>query len=158
MDLNLARRVFVPPLSFFWVVEWVDGRAMMQFDPNTGKENRFSEVVKRNKLIRRAAWMPFPPPLASKVEERVLLLPVETLIGLEIPADGELLLRRRVYLPLGTGSSRRLPVAAHVVGYKRGLERVLLGVDSLGARIPEARLNKIGWSIKGISPKGEIDV
>ena len=117
--------------------------------------------VKRNVQIRRAAWMPLPEALAQKLEkrgERVTRLPVETLIGMEIPADGVLLLRKRVFLPLGIGRrSMSIAGAVYVVGYRRGAQKVLMGVDGGGRRVSEKMMDKIGWSIEGISPKGELN-
>jgi hypothetical protein len=55
------------PLVYFWVAEYTDGSALPQFDPETGRENRFSEV---NQLkLRRFGWYPFSLKLAQKILE-----------------------------------------------------------------------------------------
>jgi len=56
-----------PPLVFFWVVEYENGKALPQFDPENGFENRWANVdLKR---VRRVGWYPFNFDLASKIKQ-----------------------------------------------------------------------------------------
>jgi hypothetical protein len=55
------------PLVYFWIAEYTDGSALPQFDPETGKENRFSDVDQQR--LRRFGWYPFTLNLAKKVLE-----------------------------------------------------------------------------------------
>jgi hypothetical protein len=55
------------PLVYFWIAEYDDGSALPQFDPETGRENRFSEIDHRK--LRRFGWHPFSPKLAQKILE-----------------------------------------------------------------------------------------
>lgn len=55
------------PLVYFWIAEYTDGTALPQFDPQTGKENKFSEI-NQNKL-KRFGWYPFTKKLAQKILE-----------------------------------------------------------------------------------------
>jgi len=63
------------PLVYFWIAEYTDGSALPQFDPETGKENRFSEVDQQNLL--RFGWYPFSLKLAQKiwVTEKTAVIP-----------------------------------------------------------------------------------
>ena len=55
-----------PPV-YFWVAEYMDGTALSQFDPETGRENLFRNVdLKR---LKRFGWYPFSMDLAEKVWE-----------------------------------------------------------------------------------------
>jgi hypothetical protein len=62
------------PLVYFWIAEYDDGSALPQFDPETGRENRFSEVDQLK--LRRFGWHPFSLKLAQKIlktEETVVV-------------------------------------------------------------------------------------
>ena len=52
-----------------------DGSALPQFDPETGKENRFSDV--NHQKLHRFGWYPFSPKLAQKIleAEKVVVIP-----------------------------------------------------------------------------------
>jgi hypothetical protein len=53
------------PLVYFWIAEYTDGSALPQFDPETGRENRFSEVDQRK--LERFGWYPFSLKLAQQI-------------------------------------------------------------------------------------------
>jgi hypothetical protein len=55
------------PLVYFWIAEYTDGSALPQFDPETGRENRFSEID--HQKLRRFGWHPFSLKLAQKILE-----------------------------------------------------------------------------------------
>jgi len=55
------------PLVYFWIAEYDDGSALPQFDPETGRENRFSEVDQLK--LKRFGWHPFSLKLAQKILE-----------------------------------------------------------------------------------------
>jgi hypothetical protein len=63
------------PLVYFWIAEYTDGSALPQFDPETGRENRFSEVDRQK--LKRFGWYPFSPNLAQKISksEKVRVIP-----------------------------------------------------------------------------------
>ena len=53
------------PLVYFWIAEYSDGSTLPQFDPETGRENKFSEV---NQLkLQRFGWHPFSLKLAQQI-------------------------------------------------------------------------------------------
>lgn len=61
VSLNLGYR----PLVFMWIAEYIDGTALPQFDPETGKENLFKDVD--HSKLKHFGWYPFTPELAQKV-------------------------------------------------------------------------------------------
>jgi len=63
------------PLIYFWIAEYTDGSALPQFDPETGKENRFSEI--EHQKLKRFGWYPFSPELAQKIlkNEKTVVVP-----------------------------------------------------------------------------------
>ena len=63
------------PLVYFWIAEYTDSSALPQFDPETGKENRFSEVDPQK--LKRFGWYPFTPQLAHRIleSERTVVVP-----------------------------------------------------------------------------------
>lgn len=63
-----------PPV-YFWIAEYNDGSALPQFDPKTGRENKFSEVD--HQKLKRFGWYPFSLNLAQKVRktEKTVVVP-----------------------------------------------------------------------------------
>ena len=55
------------PLVYFWIAEYNNGSALPQFDPETGKENKFSEVD--HQKLKRFGWYPFSLNLAQKIRK-----------------------------------------------------------------------------------------
>jgi hypothetical protein len=53
------------PLVYFWIAEYTDGSALPQFDPETGRENRFSEFD--HQKLKRFGWYPFSLKLAQQI-------------------------------------------------------------------------------------------
>lgn len=64
------------PLIYFWIAEYTDGSALPQFDPETGKENRFSEVDQQK--LHSFGWYPFSVNLAQKILENEKLRVIPT--------------------------------------------------------------------------------
>ena len=67
------------PLVYFWIAEYTDGSALPQFDPETGRENRFSEV--NHQKLERFGWYPFTSELAQKIlkAEKLVVIPTGNL-------------------------------------------------------------------------------
>ena len=63
------------PLVYFWIAEYTDGSALPQFDPETGKENRFSEID--HQKLHRFGWYPFSPKMAQQIlkAEKTVVIP-----------------------------------------------------------------------------------
>jgi hypothetical protein len=63
------------PLVYFWIAEYTNGSALPQFDPETGKENRFSEI--NYQKLHRFGWYPFSLKLAQKIQmaEKTVVIP-----------------------------------------------------------------------------------
>jgi len=53
------------PLVYMWIAEQKNGRALPQFDPCTGEENKFS-LVDPDRLVS-FGWFPFTFSLAKKI-------------------------------------------------------------------------------------------
>ena len=65
------------PLVYFWIAEYTDGSALPQFDPETGRENKFSEVD--HQKLKRFGWYPFSLKLAQKIlkTEKTVVIPTK---------------------------------------------------------------------------------
>jgi hypothetical protein len=63
------------PLVYFWIAEYTDGSALPQFDPETGRENKFSEIARQK--MKRFGWYPFSLELAQKIlqAEKTVVVP-----------------------------------------------------------------------------------
>ena len=57
-------------LKYFWIVTYVDGTAVSQFDPDTGKERQWKDVDESR--ICRVAWAEFFHDIAKKVKLDVI--------------------------------------------------------------------------------------
>lgn len=149
----------VAPLAFMWIIEWWDGVAMMQFDPESGEEVQFAEVVKRNRPIRRAAWMPIPFDLGTKLRKRgmnVRCLPVKALICAELPDNADLLIRKRHYLPLTLNGQQGQRRTVHVVGWHRGGVVQVSAVDDRGTRLGDAETRRVAATVQMVDSRGKM--
>lgn len=59
------------PLVYMWVAEYSDGSCLPQFDPETGKANRFAEID-QSKLCR-FGWYPFSAKMAAKILDMIVI-------------------------------------------------------------------------------------
>jgi hypothetical protein len=108
------------PLVFFWVAEYMDGTALSQFDPETGKENLFKHVDLAR--VKRFGWYPFTEELAEKVFEAEGLIVVPSafksyVVCLE--AGDRLVVKRENVLRYFAGSGE---VAGRETVYVLGVE------------------------------------
>lgn len=53
-------------LKYFWIVSYIDGTAMSQFDPDTGEECQWSEV--HESQVCAVAWAEFSTELSKKIK------------------------------------------------------------------------------------------
>ena len=64
---DVRRDLGYRPLVYFWVAEHSDGSALPQFDPETGRENRFGDIDFSR--LRRFGGYPFTTYIAEKILE-----------------------------------------------------------------------------------------
>ncbi|HEY4674475.1 MAG TPA: hypothetical protein VIH48_00300 [Candidatus Bathyarchaeia archaeon] len=64
------------PLVFFWIAEYEDGKAVAQFDPDTGEEKTFA-LVQEDRLIA-FGWYPFKPELSGRITKKSGLVTIAT--------------------------------------------------------------------------------
>ena len=64
------------PLVYFWIAELKDGKAVAQFDPQSGTENRFA-LIDFPKLAR-FGWYPFTPKFAKHLYSQKGLIVIPT--------------------------------------------------------------------------------
>lgn len=64
------------PLVYMWIAEYEGGKALPQFDPHTGEENKFSLVDLPR--VRRFGWHPFTPQLSRKILKKTVLVTIPT--------------------------------------------------------------------------------
>jgi hypothetical protein len=83
------------PLVYFWIAEYTDGSALPQFDPETGRENKFSEVDQQK--LERFGWHPFSVELAQKIleTEKTVVVPTRNLSYMVTVEKGEKLVAYR---------------------------------------------------------------
>jgi hypothetical protein len=93
------------PLVYFWVAEYTDGSALPQFDPETGTENRFSQVDQ--KRLARFGYYPFSAEHAQKIleTEKIVVTPTGNLPhAVTLTGNDELVAYRTNTVCLRTGN------------------------------------------------------
>jgi len=83
------------PLVYMWIAEYIDGSALPQFDPETGRENRFADID--HGKLKRFGWYPFTHELAKKIleTEGIIVIPVVIPSYVVELKDGERLVAKR---------------------------------------------------------------
>lgn len=108
------------PLVYFWIAEYTDGSALPQFDPETGRENRFSEVDQRK--LERFGCYPFTPELAKKIYDAdgILVIPTSSKSYVIEIQNGQKLVAHRTC---------SIKLHMHNGGVERGETVYVLGVE-----------------------------
>jgi len=112
------------PLVFMWIAEYEDGTVFPQFDPKTGKENRFGDIDMTR--LKRFGWHNFSPELARElfvkgVEVESTYPPISAV--LELQRGEELVAVRRHtrkygFSPMGRIYDRGESPIVYVLGVK----------------------------------------
>lgn len=131
-------------LSFMWIVQFADGRAIPQFDPKTGKEILYSEVERYSRAIVKAGWYPFTPRLARLVRAQgiaALVLPWSKRAELDyLPGDVPILKRRHTTrVGIRRGDYRGEDVF-YILARRRGDEMLAYILDGRGNRVQPAEV------------------
>ncbi|MEA3281672.1 MAG: hypothetical protein U9Q68_03795 [Euryarchaeota archaeon] len=120
LDLGYA------PLRYYWLIEYADGRAIAQFDPETGEENLWKSVPKDDMI--KASLAEFSTELSEKIIDGCgvhtipSMMPYIYSIDLE-PGDNLILFRRNYVSYSGTGVENRKTV--FVLGKNDNVEYAL---------------------------------
>ena len=109
-------------LKYFWIVEYNDGTALPQFDPDTGKENLF-KTINQSKMIRFGIY-PFSFEFSKKIDCGVPSLLSKIVINLN--NTDKLFFRRRNYI------ERRGRIECRHIEYLLGTQDYVLHIDEFG--------------------------
>lgn len=141
-----------PPLSYFWVVEYWDGQAVAQFNPETGSELMWSSVLSRNKRVKRVMWLPFTQEFAQKVFAKTgtvcRVIPTGRAMKADIPEGAKIILKRKGRIALGERDPEAFHTRAYILGFEFGGEVFVMARDSLGRDIHPMKV--AGW-VRGMS-------
>jgi hypothetical protein len=126
-------------LSFMWIVQFADGRAIPQFDSATGKEILYSEVEKYSRAVRKMGWYPFTPRLARLLASQgnpVRILPWSTRVEMDFE-DGDVpVLRRRHLSHVGVRSGQSKGEGVYyILARRRGDEMLAVVLDGSGRHV-----------------------
>jgi len=148
------------PLSYFWAVEYEDSTAISQFDPLSGLERQWSDVLGKNKRVKTVYWLPFSRDFAKKVFKRCDILcvsiPTERRMMAHIPPGGNIIIKRKGFIPLGVGSSGRSERKAYVLGFEKDGEIAVIARDEKGANIDPAIVARWMRGISKTDDKGKL--
>ena len=107
------------PLVYMWVAEYSDGQALPQFDPETGKENRFAEVD-HSKLVR-FGWYPFSARMAAKIKGMVVIPTRNPSHVVELKEGDKLFAVRRNHIEFSVrGGGTRRVASLYLLGIEGG--------------------------------------
>lgn len=106
------------PLVYMWVAEYDNGEALPQFDPETGKENRFAEIDQSR--LCRFGWYPFSVAMVSKMS--VMAIPTRNPIHtVELKEGDKLFAVRRNHIEFGImGGGVRRVATFYMLGVEGG--------------------------------------
>ncbi len=118
------------PLVYFWIAEYNDGSALPQFDPETGRENRFSEVNQQE--LKRFGWYPFNSELAKKIcdaEGTIVVSTCSKSYMIEIQDGQKVVAYRRCSVKMRMGGGIEWGEIIYVLGVEGGR---ILQIDEWG--------------------------
>lgn len=117
-----------PVLHMFWIAEYADGKALPQFDPDTGLEHKFSEVD-QSKLVK-FGWYNFTPSLVIKVPHAVAN-PLVSTCTVTIPEGHKLIAYRTNALKFNlSGEIKGHEAIAYVLGIE-GKFKMIIRTDGV---------------------------
>lgn len=101
----------------FWLAEYNDGTALAQYDPESGKENKFSQIDQSK--LTKISWYPATKVLANKVSE-IAINPLMTPVSLIVPPGkrARLFRRNRLNYSLSGSKEPRQTVEEYVIGFE----------------------------------------
>ena len=107
------------PLVYFWIAEYTDGVCLPQFDPETGRENRFADID--TSKLRRFGWHPFSAEFAKRIyeAEAIITVPSSNSSHMVDLKSGDCLVAKR---------ENRVAIGMHDGGVCRGETIYVLGV------------------------------
>lgn len=110
-----------------WVAEYSDGSALPQFDPDTGKENRFA-LVDHSKLVR-FGWYPFSAQMAAKIQGMLVIPTRNPHHVVELKEGNKLVAVRRNHIEFSVkGGGTRRVASLYLLGIEGG-EIIEIGED-----------------------------
>jgi hypothetical protein len=122
------------PLTFFWIAVYDDGTALPQFDPETGRENLFSQVD-QNRLTS-FGWYPFKRQLAEKLEQPVEVNPLLPKYAVKLGQGKRLIAHRTNSLNYGVKGKMELfeksRQTIYIIGYEMNGEQFKIAIDERG--------------------------
>ena len=110
----------MPPLKYMWIAEYRDGTAIPQFDPDTGKENMWSDVDQDK--VYRVSWCEFSKDMKKKVELDTISVRKPEMHSIEYGAGDEIMICRRNHLDFSSSGN----VNGHRIEYVLGRNGVEL--------------------------------
>lgn len=104
----------MPPLKYFWIVEYLDGKALSQFDPDTGKELQWSEVDESR--VCKVSWAEFSRDLSDKIKIETISVKRPKIHHVDFNPGEKILICRRNHLAV----SQKISKYGHRIEYLIG--------------------------------------
>lgn len=103
-------------LKYFWIVEYIDGTALSQFDPDTGKERQWKEVDISQ--VCRVSWAEFSHNLRKKIAIDVISVKNPKIYYADFGPGEEILICRRNHILLSTELEEKDRRIEYLIGRK----------------------------------------
>ena len=104
----------MPPLKYFWVVEYSDGTALSQFDPDTGKEHQWKEVDESR--VCKVAWAEFSRDLSEKIEIETISTKRPKMHHVDFDPDEKILVCRRNHMSISPNIATKEHRIEYLIG------------------------------------------
>jgi len=107
------------PLVYMWIAEYNDDSCLPQFDPETGRANRFAEID-QSKLCR-FGWYPFSAEMAAKILDMTVIPTRNPYHVVELKEGDKLFAVRRNHIEFGImGGGVRRVESLYLLGVEGG--------------------------------------
>ena len=114
------------PLQYFWIIEYSDGTALPQFDPDTGIENKID--LDRDDIVR-ISWNPVTYEMKIADDKIIRDVGLDTRrIIVDIEESETPIIYRENHLSF-TGSMAGLQRVKYIIGKRRGDQEFKIRID-----------------------------
>ena len=114
------------PLQYFWIIEYSDGTALPQFDPDTGIENKID--FDRDDIVR-ISWNPVTYEMKIADDKIIRDVGLDTRrIIVDIEESETPIIYRENHLSF-TGSMAGLQRVKYIIGKRRGDQEFKIRID-----------------------------
>lgn len=101
-------------LKYFWIVTYINGMAISQFDPDTGDERQWSEVDESK--ISRIAWVEFSQKFSKKIKLNTISVKRPKMHHVDFDPNDKILICRRNHISISPNTTTKENKIEYLIG------------------------------------------